>query len=617
MAFSLSAEALKQLQELLPRYTQYNINGRLRDRFQLVDRYIQRSMDTEANAVAARIAARSGDRTKLQNMELPICMQQLDTAHSRLVGTFLTGYPIFSMVATHELQDVALMYNALIERDQERFKWIPNLSRSLRHLLKYNVMAVEVDYTTQHTNQLRINGADRETTSVSYSGNKLRSIDPYNFLFDPTVPLHELAESGTYAGYVYRRNYIAVKMYLNSLQDTRKEFCVLQNFNTALDNSVGGGSLYYTPDVHPLEDRNPEGDQWEGFFGFNSPNAVNGATNGRYEIVVLYARLIPNQFGITKQLPKEGHPTPFKLVYVSGVLVYVEPLRHAHGLLPIITAHGYDDELGWQNSSFVENLMDMQDGGSALWNGSIASMRRAVGDRALYNPLLVKPSDVNSANPVAKIPVRTNAYNGNLESAYKSIPYTDSISPQLQGNMQLVLALSNQVTGLNPAAQGNFVKGNKTQSEYSDVMQNSESRMMRFSLDTESLVFAPLKRMLKLNYMQYASKESVMMRSQRKMATIEPEKLLQQEADFKVADGIFPVGKAMNTEALIAAINGTAQMPELDIKYNRADMLVYMIKTQGVDLSQFERPPEEQKQREEQMRAQQQASAAAKPAGAP
>lgn len=604
MAFTLSSEAIDNLSELLPRYTQYNINGRLRDRFQLVDRYIQRSMDTEVNAVAARVAARAGDRTKLQNMELPICMQQLGTAHSRLVGTFLTGYPIFSMVATHELQDVALMYNALIERDQERFKWVPHLSRSLRHLLKYNVMAVEVDYTTQHTNQLRINGKEREIAAISYSGNKLRSIDPYNFLFDPTVPLHELAEFGTYAGYVYRRNYIAVKMFLNSLQDTQKEYCILKHFNTALDNSTAGAPLYHTPDVHPLEDRNPEGDQWEGFFGFTAPNTVNGATNGRYEIVVLYARLIPNQFGIVKQLQKEGHPTPFKLIYVSGILVYCEPLRHAHGLLPIVAAHGYDDDLGWQNNSFVENLMDMQDGGSALWNGSIASMRRAVGDRALFNPLLVKPSDVNSSNPVAKIPVRSNAYNGDLSRAYMSIPYNDSVSPQLQGNMQLVLALSNQITGLNPASQGNFVKGNKTQSEYSDVMQNSEARMMQFSLDAESLAFAPLKRMIKLNYMQYASKESVMMRSQRKMAEIEPEKLLQQEADFKVADGIFPVGKAVNTEAFVAAINGTAQMPELDIKYNRADMMVYMIKTQGVDLSQFERPPEEQKQRAEQMAAQ-------------
>ena len=36
MAFTLSSEAIDNLSELLPRYTQYNINGRLRDRFQLV-----------------------------------------------------------------------------------------------------------------------------------------------------------------------------------------------------------------------------------------------------------------------------------------------------------------------------------------------------------------------------------------------------------------------------------------------------------------------------------------------------------------------------------------------------------------------------------------------------
>lgn len=605
MAFKPSKEVVQNLSELLGRYTRYSIGNSLQRRFELVDRYVQRSLDTEANAVAARIAARGGDRAKLQNMELPVCLQQLDTAHTRLVGTFLTGYPMFSMVATPQLQDVALMYNALIERDQDRFGWVPQLSRVLLYLLKYNVGAVEVSFEQVHTNSLRINGNERDISAITYAGNSIRAIDPYNFLFDPTVPLHELAQYGTYAGYVFRRNYIAVKMFMNALQDTKKEFCILRNFNTALDNTAGGTGLYFAPDVHPLEDRNVSGDNWEGFFGFTAPNAstAGGVANGRYEVVVLYARLIPNQFGISGQMEREGHPTPFKLIYVSGVLVYAEPLRNAHGLLPIVAAHGYDGNLGWQANSFVENLFDMQDGGSALWNGSIASMRRAVSDRALYNPTLVKSTDVNSANPAAKIPVRVNSYNGSMDQAYKSIPYEDRLSPQLQGNMQVVLALANQVTGLNPAAQGSFVKGNKTQTEYSDVMQNSEARMMRMSLELEATLFAPLKRMIKMNYMQYASKESVMLRSQRKLATVEPEKLLQQEADFKVADGVFPITKALGAEALVAAINGMAQMPELDIKYSRADAFAYMLKAQGLDISTFERSPEEQKQRAEQMAA--------------
>lgn len=604
MAFKPTTQVLNNLSELLGRYTRYSIGNSLQRRFELVDRYVQRSLDTEANAVAARLAARSGDRTKLQNMELPVCLQQVDTAHTRLVGTFLTGYPMFSMVATPELQDVALMYNALIERDQDRFGWVPQLSRALLYGLKYNVVAAEVSFDTVHTNQLRINGGERDISAITYAGNRIHAIDPYNFLFDPTVPLSELATSGTYAGYVYRRNYIAVKMLLNSLQDSKKEFCVLRNFNTALDNTQGGGNLYFAPDVHPLEDRNVDGDSWEGFFGFTAPNAsTGGLANGRYEIVVLYARLIPNQFGITGQMEREGHPTPFKLIYVSGVLVYVEPLRNAHGLLPIVATHAYDSHLGWQANSFCENLFDMQDGGSALWNGAVASMRRAVSDRALYNPTLVKASDVNSTNPAAKIPVRVNSYNGNMDQAYKSIPYEDRLSPQLQANMQVVLAMANQVTGLNPAAQGAFVKGNKTQTEYSDVMQNSEARMMRLSLDLEASFFGPLKRMLKLNYMQYASKEAVLLRSKRQLATIEPERLMQQEADFKVADGVFPITKALGAEQLIAAINGMAQMPELDVKYNRAEVFAYTLKAQNLDISQFERSPEEQKQRADQLAA--------------
>lgn len=602
-----SNESVKLLQEVGNQFLQHGVLGRLQPRFELIDKYIQRTIDSSIDMIEARTAARAGKRDRLQNQEVPIVLQQLDTAHARLVGTFLTGYPLLSFVATPEKQNIASMYSALVERDQERFGWVPHLSRALRDALRYNAYAVEVDWDTVTANEFRINGKERETSAVTYAGNRIQHIDMYNFLFDPTVPLHQLSAEGAYAGYVFRRNYIGTKMYLQRLQERKRDFCILRNFNTALDNTAqAGGSRYYVPDIVPLEDRRLDSDNWEGFFGFSSANSERH-TNGKYEITVLYARLIPSQYGLTMQ--RSGTPAPFKLVWVGSTLVYAEPLRNAHGLLPIIAAHGYDDALGWQSNSFAENLMDMQDSASAMMNGTINSMRRAVSDRALYNPLLVNPKDVNSANPAAKIAVRSNAYNNSLDAAYKPIPYEDRLSPALQANMQTVLAMANQITGLNPAAQGSFVKGNRTQGEFGEVMSNSDARMQRFALDCENLFFAPLKRIVKLNYMQYAAQERVLLRSSQQLVNIDPVELLQQEADFKVADGVFPVSKAMSSDVMTAAFNTIAQMPELDREFNRALMFTHLVKAQGVDLDNYKRSPEEIAQYDERMRLAQEAAA--------
>jgi len=76
--------------------------------------------------------------------------------------------------------------------------------------------------------------------------------------------------------------------------------------------------------------------------------------------------------------------------------------------------------------------------------------------------------------------------------------------------MQTVLGLSNSATGLNQASQGAFVKGNKTLEEFSTVMDKSGARQQKFNLDVDNNFFSPMKRMIKLNYMQFAEAEQLM-----------------------------------------------------------------------------------------------------------
>lgn len=591
---------------LLDKYTT-PLRGRhaARERWELIDRYMQRSVDTSAEGAAGKAAAAAGRRDKHRNLELPIVLQQVETAHADLVGTFLTGYPVFAFVGaanSEQSQDVALMYSVLCERDQERFGWVTNLQVALRDALLKDVLAVECVYTQRESMQLVAEGGKRATKSVRYSGQQLKRIDPYNLYFDTTTPLEQLSESGAYIGYVERKNYLQVKMLLAGFD---KRFAQTAHFGNAL--SAGGTSglgLYFAPDLHPMDTARTGPDtNWEAYFGHASQNAQSGA-RGCYEVFTMYARIIPREFGIRAQ--RDGTPTPYKLVWVGNVLVYIEPLAYAHGLLPIAISHANTTGLGFENRAFAENQLDMQDVGTSMMNGVIASMRRAVSDRAVYNPLLLDPKDVNSANPAAKMALKPAAFQLGIEAAYRAIPYEDRTSPFLAANMQTVLSLSNNVSGLNPAAQGAFVKGNKTREEFSTVMGNSDARMKRYALDLENSFFSQLKRMLKMNYMQFAELESIFSRSEQAVVDIDPTALLLNEADFRVVDALNPASKVMNTEGLVAAYNTIAQAPELDMEYSRADIFAALLKAQGVDISQYKRSPEERAAMQQAAAAQQQ-----------
>jgi len=592
----------------------------LRTRFERTDRYIQRTVGRFAEDAEGMAAARLGDRSKIRNFEIPIVLQHLDTMHSRLVGIFLTGVPLFPAIAVMDdevSQSAADALSALVERDQEHFNWVSNLKLSLLDSLRYHCMFCEVEWATTKISTVGVeagsSGGLRAGVSVQYEGNSIKRLDPYNTFRDATVPLSKLHSDGAYAGYVERMNYISTKRYLAGLNE---EFAVYQNFSTALTNGVGAiSNLYFIPDVRPLETNQRKADEnWEAFFGVQSMNAKLGA-QGRYEKVVMYVRIVPSEYEIRGK--KSGTPAIFKLVWIGTTLVYVEPLQNAHGWLPIFAAHANDDGNGFESFSFAENLQDVQDTGTALLNGAINSMRRAVSDRAIYNPLLLDPKDVLSANPVAKMALKPSAYQSPMDNAYKQIPYEDRISALLTNNMTLVQGMSYNITGLNPSAQGTFVPGNKTREEYSSTMNNSDARGQKLALDIDSSFFTPVKRALKMNYMQFAKMEEVLQPSKRATVKIDPTVLLSTETAFKMADGLFPSAMITNSAALGAAFNTIAQNQDLNMEFNLGKVFAAILRAQGVDVSAYQRTPAEKAQLQQQQLQLAAAQAGAAPGAVP
>ena len=141
--------------------------------------------------------------------------------------------------------------------------------------------------------------------------------------------------------------------------------------------------------------------------------------------------------------------------------------------------------------------------------------------------------------------------------------------------------------------QGQFVKGNKTLQEYTDVMDNANGRSQTESILLEHQVFMPMKQILKLNILQYQGGTTLYNRDKQVAIEIDPIKLRKSVLEFKVSDGLIPSSKLISEENFSVALQSIASSPAIGNGFNIAPMFSYLMKTKGADLTPFEKSPEQ------------------------
>lgn len=583
-------------QDLLLKYMQacYTVRDegwQLRNRLEDVDRSYMREKDFTEEQRKAEAANRNGDPTKLQNPTIPIVMESVENTVGFLTNVFLTDYPMFKFVTNPQAQPLALQWNTLVGEDQIYFKWAGQFNIAFRNGAKYNFAPIEVDWCRykkyKPTNSAQGKGVALE--QVVYEGNKIKAIDPYNLIYDPRVPIHEVHTRGEFIGYIEQMSRVEAKSFLFSLGDDR-----LKNDKKAFE---GGdwGVIYYIPQINPrviLRNRN-----WnDGAFDWTKWAFGGAQSHINYKnmntVVTLYAKIMPYEFKI--HAPKDQTPDIWKLVAMNGVLVWAQPMPNAHDILPIIIAQPKVDNLSHQTKSQAENQVPFQDIVTSLTNARMSAARRRINDRMLYNPLLVDPDHINSPNAAAKIPIRPTAYGRKLEEAIYPIPFEDRESGQYIQDAGLMQGWSQRMDGRNNTSMGQYQKGNKLNDEFHETMANAGIQDRTQALMWESFAMTDIKTILKDNYLQFTPQGEKYNRTEEKMIKIDPVELRKTAAEFEVGDGLLPVQRLARTDVMQGFFEWIRQDPALRGQYNLAPLATYMMQVQGVDkLEAFEKSPEQ------------------------
>lgn len=573
-------------------------NWNIRENMRNIDLIYMREQDWTVEHRRAKLANRYGDSDKLQNITVPVVMPQVESAVAYQSSVFLSGLPIFQSVANPQYEDQSLQLNTIIEDQSIRGGWVRELQLFLRDGFKYNISAIEVTWdsivTAALETDLTYSATQAKPKSIQWEGNVLKRLDMYNTFFDTRCEPTLIPSTGEFAGYTELKSRTALKDFINKLPNK-----IIENITLAFESGIGGPGntspeTYYQPLLNPdaILNRNIRAStDWMAWASLSNPNPTIQYKN-LYELTTLYGRIIPSDFGL--KVPGANTPQVWKFILVNNsVLIYAERQTNAHNLIPILFGVPYEDGLKYQTKSLASNAAPFQQVASSLLNQSNAASRRSIFDRGIYDPSRVSSADINNPNPASKIPVRPAAYGKPVGDAYAQLPFKDDQSGMVFEKIQQLAAMTDEVTGRNKAQRGLFTKGNRTKEEYSDIMGNASGRDQMVSMLLEAQIFTPMKEILKINILQYQGGTTLYSAPQQATVVIDPVALRTAILSFKMADGLTPVGKQIDSATLQVAMQTVATSPQIGAGYNMAPMFSYLMKTQGVDLKAFEKSPQQ------------------------
>lgn len=526
-----------------------------------LDREYARMGNVSTEHLKAKRENRDGIKKSLQEVTVPVIQPQVDAALSYLAGVFTSGYPIFGLVAQPgETQKIADQFETVIADHSTRSGWVRHIIMALRDALKYNLCCLEVDWKKNTTYSIvtdeksAANQGRGTGKSISWEGNVMKKIDLYNAFFDWRVAPAEVHIKGEFAGYVEINSRTALKQLIADLPEAfniKEAFASSYVGDTASVSEEQGDGNFYVPCVTDKIKVDPTEVEfnWAAWMTDSATkNQTMSYSKDNYETRYFYCRILPSDFEI--DVPAKNTVQIWKFITVNNVLIYAERLTNAHNYLPLVFGQPIEDGLGYQTPSFAENLLPIQEMASTLWNIRIAAARRNVTDRVLYDPTRVKPDDINSSNPAAKIPVRPNAYGKPVSESVYAFPYRDDASRGVIGDALQIVEFGRSITGINRAQEGQFTKGNRTLQEFDTTFQRSNDRLQMMAVFLESQFFTPIKEIIKANMLQYLVSGKFYSRKLKQTIEVNPVEMRQAALEFIVTDGLIPGSKVANMEFL-------------------------------------------------------------------
>ncbi len=267
--------------------------------------------------------------------------------------------------------------------------------------------------------------------TVVYEGNMLKNIDPYRYLPDPSVPIHD-PQSGEYIGWVETTSYSK----LLELEQTDPTI-----FNVRyLEGKQGPSYSQFNKTISEAGRK----DKW----GTGNSNYSN--VTRPVDVCWVYVNLIPSEW----KLGPSSYPEKWLFgLAADGLLVAAKKMNLDHNMFPIaISAPDFD---GYSSTPIarMELVYGLQHALNWLFDSHIANVRKAINDMLIVDPSLININDLRDPQPGKLVRMRRAAWGRGVENAVKQLKVEDVTRGNIQDSGTLMDLIAN-VSGAVDSIQG-------------------------------------------------------------------------------------------------------------------------------------------------------------------
>lgn len=375
----------------------------------------------------------------------------------------------------------AKMLELVVNQQVRRFKSDLEMHTSLRDSLAYGFGASTISWsevwgkktTLQDIPMYGMFGNDIGQTkkmkvnkdALLFEGNEVIAIDPYKFLPDPNVSIHNI-QAGDFVGWI--------------------EF---QSFNKLIaDETAGNGyvnvkhlrtgkflnmtSKYATDNSKRIAKREPQ-------------NVDTQAKRNYVTLIHMYVKIIPKEWGLPGgDGNKSGEYPEIWLFTIANEMLVLRamPLGLNHNRYPIAIAAPDYDGYSITPLSRMELIDGLQTTLNWMFNSHVSNVRKAINDMLIVDPSLVNMEDLANPEPGKLIRLRRSAWGRGVNGAVEQLRVSDITSRNMQDAEQ-IMSLMQKASAATDATMGIQRSGGErvTASEYSGTMQMAVSRLEHIS----------------------------------------------------------------------------------------------------------------------------------------
>lgn len=547
------------------------------ERFAIIDREISGYIVLDADDKKRERDNIAGRGPKVTDTVIPLTMSQLHEALTYVMSVIAPDSGMYAAIALAEKQDVAKGFANLMNRNAQKFKHFTNLARGIFDMLKYNFGGYTVEWERVFGNTIERSqggGVNINTNQLVHSGNLVKSIDPYNFRYDLSVPSTEISSKGEF----FSMTEIQTPFRLKKMQADNQLF----NVDQLLKTTTAMEATFFKPRPTIHIDHSGREKNQPDWFKILSAGVSDDITIG-IEFTTFYTWLIPNDFGLSSS---KNYEIWRFTIGNNAVLLAAEHLNNAHGMLPCALGSPWDDGFGMQTKSFGEHLIPLQRFASFQMNTHQRAARKKLYGVTIFNKNIV---DLKNFDPVASvIPVRPPGMN-DFDMRKAVHQFTDA--PNTDGTLRDIAATDDLMQRILPTDILRQVASleRATQYQAASVVQGANRRNHLITKTLDDQCFSEVREMQLYNVLQFQDVLEIIDENGN-LTEINPSDFVEARIQFDIADGLKGIDKLSIIEGIKDIINMLLQSQVANDRIDVVAIIDYFTSLLGdkTDFKQFQ-----------------------------